>query len=644
MSKYDLKDYLDKIGQYHTILSADMPFGTGKILRTRARSTEIAKALEMKVYDPLWMLARQWQMGEFQGNDAATAVSVMCKVKQHPMSPDYHEYDEPFEYTVERTSPEVTPYMRVESAMHYFKMLQKAVSKDELKRRMTELRGQYPIDMEFVRCGVDSESVKDFAWNSNTSLKSFSNAFSRVAFDGVALYGDLSSGKATAPLAEEYCKWFEKRYAVSGQDAKSSVSSKWNNRSMGYDASMGISQGSLESKDYHGGRLTWYSFDAAVDNRNEIIGGILRALVNRKSALPAPQAENASEEIYALPTLASYPGAPSKRLWQFEDHKVYLGNSSEKEQAQGNIILMQYASMYSNDWMLVPLQTRLGRYIEVEELKVWDTFGGKPRTVKGSDNTLYSDKTWGMFNISPSSPSDKASLKGLLMPPVFADTLEGKPVEEVQFLRDEMANMVWGVETVLPDGTGKTLDAQEYSQGVADYIKEYNEKQYESKLYQQTNGRLTVAKKSLREEIEVDSTRLHDYKYTIQSKVPLNWIPFLPQRFNDPEGSNRETILRRGKMPCFVYDPSKTASDHLLAVRPVSSLIRTEMKEDGNRKKEVPFYVNEEEVLQTGIKIVKNYQRARWFDGKVFYWMGTSRQLSKMDANSGLVFDKLTNE
>lgn len=636
MSKYNLNDYIGKIAKYHTIVNAGMPYYTRKILRTRARSTEISKALEMKIYDPLWMLARQWQLGEFQGNDAATAMSVMCRVRQHPISACGQECDEPFEYAVEKVTPEVTPYMRVEAAMHYFKLLQKALPKDRLKAKMTALRQTYPLDVQYVRCGVDNESIKNFAYGSNTSLAKFSNAFSGIAFDGVALYNDILSRGSSDGTDKEYCRWFEKRYALGQkQQGDSPVAARWDNQQMSYEASMQTAQGTLDSKDYSGGRLTWYSFDVDVD-------------VDEAKVKTAAPAISETTEVYALPTLATYPGAPAKRLWQFEDHKVYLGNSSEKEQAQGNIILMQYASMYSNDWMLIPLQTRLGRYIEIEELRVWDTFGGEPQIIRGRDNALYSDKTWGMFNISPSAPSNPKALQGLLMPPVFADTLESKPVEEVQFLRDEMANMVWGVETVIPDGTGSTLDGQEYSQAIADYIGEYNEEHYARKLSDLANGRLTVSRKSLRDEVEVDSNRLHDYKYTIQSKVPLNWIPFLPQRLKDKENTNRETILRRGKMPCFVYDPQRPSSDHLLPVRPVSSLIRTEFVTANGSSgtqtlKEKPFYINEEEVLQTGIKVVKNYQRARWFDGKVFYWMGISRQLSKMDANSGLVFDKLSN-
>jgi hypothetical protein len=36
-----------------------------------------------------------------------------------------------------------------------------------------------------------------------------------------------------------------------------------------------------------------------------------------------------------------------------------------------------------------------------------------------------------------------------LLPPALMSSLESRPIEEVMFLRDEMANMAWGVERVI---------------------------------------------------------------------------------------------------------------------------------------------------------------------------------------------------
>src|SRR5262245_12812494 len=45
-------------------------------LEPRAREDDVQLGLQARVYDPLWMLGRQWQFGEFKGEDAGSPVSA----------------------------------------------------------------------------------------------------------------------------------------------------------------------------------------------------------------------------------------------------------------------------------------------------------------------------------------------------------------------------------------------------------------------------------------------------------------------------------------------------------------------------------------------------------------------------------------
>src|SRR4051812_36785281 len=45
------------------------------------RAHDLARALRAEVRDPLWMLARQWQMGEFIGDDAGSPVFAKLHLK-----------------------------------------------------------------------------------------------------------------------------------------------------------------------------------------------------------------------------------------------------------------------------------------------------------------------------------------------------------------------------------------------------------------------------------------------------------------------------------------------------------------------------------------------------------------------------------
>ena len=48
-------------------------------LEPRPRSPDMRSSLEARVHDPLWLLARQWQVGEFLGEDAGSPVSVRLR-------------------------------------------------------------------------------------------------------------------------------------------------------------------------------------------------------------------------------------------------------------------------------------------------------------------------------------------------------------------------------------------------------------------------------------------------------------------------------------------------------------------------------------------------------------------------------------
>jgi len=54
-------------------------------LEPRPRSREFADVLAARIRDPLWMLTRQWQVGEFAGEDAASPAFVQVKSRTGPV-------------------------------------------------------------------------------------------------------------------------------------------------------------------------------------------------------------------------------------------------------------------------------------------------------------------------------------------------------------------------------------------------------------------------------------------------------------------------------------------------------------------------------------------------------------------------------
>src|SRR6266404_4169280 len=51
-------------------------------LEPRARTEDFARSLRAEIRDPLWMLARQWQMGEFEAEDAGSAIDARLLASQ----------------------------------------------------------------------------------------------------------------------------------------------------------------------------------------------------------------------------------------------------------------------------------------------------------------------------------------------------------------------------------------------------------------------------------------------------------------------------------------------------------------------------------------------------------------------------------
>jgi hypothetical protein len=45
-------------------------------LEGRPRSADLERSLRAEVRDPLWFLARQWQFGEFEGEDAGSPIDA----------------------------------------------------------------------------------------------------------------------------------------------------------------------------------------------------------------------------------------------------------------------------------------------------------------------------------------------------------------------------------------------------------------------------------------------------------------------------------------------------------------------------------------------------------------------------------------
>ena len=177
-------------------------------------------------------------------------------------------------------------------------------------------------------------------------------------------------------------------------------------------------------------------------------------------------------------------------------------------------------------------------------------------------------------------------------------------------IRDEVANMVWGIETTVPLRTGAGVPGIEAARQLRAFL--------ETKLG--AGGGPAVAPSA-------------PVRYQIMSTVPENWIPFVPVHV---DGSNREIQLQRAAMPRIIEgDPNPPVK-----VQPRTVLLR----EGLDHAPPETYFVHEEEVPRAGTRLYQAFQRARWTDGRVAVWLRVRRQTGRGEGSSGLRFDELVDQ
>ena len=229
----------------------------------------------------------------------------------------------------------------------------------------------------------------------------------------------------------------------------------WNSEQLHYqqDADDAFTAGShsLQVTAHRGGRLDWYN-------------------VGAESAEAVPEVE--SEQRQAVPTALHYPGAPASRWWQIEDAEVDFGGYAPDSAHTATALLTNLIFSHGDDWFLFPVAARGGHVVSMDALVVWDVFG---RNYRSSDIDqagqrrwpgLQPPDDWTLFQVN-GLPSN-----ALLLWHVAELPLESLPIERVQFGLDEEANLLWAVERIVD---GREVASRRTSQPDADGHLRFNE-------------------------------------------------------------------------------------------------------------------------------------------------------------------------
>jgi hypothetical protein len=588
-------------------------------LEGRPRADKFDRALKAEVRDALWMLTRQWQFGEFKGDDAGSPISAKIQLtstrlrKYQPDSGEVTPYDDtiPLETKVEHRrlallqgGRDVALDLRLLMGRHWLKLMA------SLGNFNADFITAYPVH------APDPTQLDDAIYCAHQEAWSAFAAVAGKRMDGAKLYFHLKentanhasdgiaalAGKETDVdiLAARFIAWFEKLIAQpAGDDA-------WLPDRLEYQfaASAPLSGGErvLVADEYFQGHLDWYNVD--IDDSRPSLG----------DPLPPDPDVPATTTNAVVPVQVTFNGMPNTRWWTFEDSKTNFGDIKPDTTDLAKLLLIEFGLIYANDWFLVPYVVPFGSLVRIKGMAVTNVFGERTwveAAGRGADDDW---QRWAMFLLNIKGESElQVADTSLLVLPAAAKVHEGRPLEEVMLLRDEIANMVWAVEKTIALPSGEPKSGNE----AARELRQFFERDIERRV-----GAPPETPPPLAEDAKI--------RYEVMNEVPENWIPFIPVHLKN---DNRQIQLQRAAMPRLIdRDPDKPKK-----VRPRTQLIR----EGLDLPSPEAYFVHEEEVPRAGIVVTQRFQRTRWRDGRAWVWFGARKQTGRGEGHSGLSFDRI---
>jgi hypothetical protein len=343
----------------------------------------------------------------------------------------------------------------------------------------------------------------------------------------------------------------------------------------------------LTAPEHPGGELDWHAFSL---DPTAPLGG----------THPAPGTLNRT----VFPAPVRFAGMPLPRWWAVEDGRTNFAAVRPDSTDLARLIFLEFALVFSNDWFQVPCDLPAGTVAAVQGLAVTDVFGQRQWITPAGTGAGQDWQHWSMFTLDTldtgDTGSDAPAEARIFLPPTVPHVATGPVLEDVSLVRDENANLVWGIERTVRLATGESRRGSEVAAE-------------------------TLAHRSLLFPAPLADEPRAAVAYQAMSTIPENWIPFIPVHV---PGDTRRIQLQRATIPSAVDGQP---------VRPATALLREGLDGPDPRG----YFVNEEEVPQTGSTLTVAYHRARWHDGRVTVWLGTRRGTGRGEASSGLRFDLL---
>lgn len=410
-------------------------------LEPRAVDGDVRRGEAAEVCDPLWFLARQWQFGEFLGEDAGTPASVSVQYATANLAEWYTASPGALERSVplDRGAPFEAQALgepwdlndlpsRVELGQWFINAFHRAGGN-------SGVLAQYLARYAFDRTHMREEGV------------AFLAACGAMVLDGVSLFSDIQARPAT-PAPDITLEASEFSAALGAQQALvdqvraifgtigPADPPAWRTERLGYELGVRTvaAPGRLDFKVHiePGAQIDWYSLDVG---------------------LTAPGAmEWHSQTQEYPPGQVRFKGMPNERFWDMEPGAMDPGGIEGDSRDLARLIFIDTLQVAGNDWFMVPLELPIGVVAQVKQLMVRDVFGIDTSVESTRRSSPTGESTWQMFTTAQEATGE--TLDALCLLPKAVGASSAPPIERIRFLRDELANMAWAVEVILPNQLG----------------------------------------------------------------------------------------------------------------------------------------------------------------------------------------------
>ncbi len=344
----------------------------------------------------------------------------------------------------------------------------------------------------------------------------------------------------------------------------------WRSAALKYEFTAETTGHRLSAEDYTGHNLDWYHFDYR-----------------------GPKQTGVSEEQHRrlTPTQVHIPGAPHPRWWRLEEPDEYFDSPVDPEPNALSVLLPEFFYLDVNNWYVIPLPALAGSLREITRVVAVDSFDIVTELAPASGATDHDH--WRVFQLDSAADAsgEPPDSRLLLLPNIALDVLHNDDLEEVRFLRDEEANLVWACEHRyrLPDGT-------DVVDGGGDRTP--------------VEGPAPASPS--------DTSDLP--RFTLRSSPEPHWIPYLPRHSGDQGATDGEIYLRRARTA-----EGATSTNPQYRSRIVAETWR----------------VYEEEIPRSGVRVRRNFRFARGSDGTAYHWVGRSKEIGQRTTHPGLRYDYL---